>query len=63
MPQPPKLTPEQRQAALEKAAQVRKVQKEVKMRLKMGSLSLPDLLEMADGDEIVDRWPVDLRGW
>ncbi|MGH1505204.1 MAG: integration host factor, actinobacterial type [Acidimicrobiales bacterium] len=55
MPQPPKLTPEQRQAALEKAAQVRKVQKEVKMRLKMGSLSLPDLLEMADGDEIVAR--------
>ncbi len=55
MPQPPKLTPEQRQAALEKAAQVRKVQKEVKMRLKMGSLSLSELLELADGDEIVAR--------
>ena len=40
MPQPPALTPEQRAAALEKAAKVRRERAEVKEKLKMGSLSL-----------------------
>ncbi len=43
MPTPPQLTPEQRAAALEKAALARRVRAEVKERLKMGVLSLPDL--------------------
>ncbi len=37
MPQPPALTPEQRAAALEKAARVRRERAEVKDKLKMGS--------------------------
>ncbi len=55
MPQPPKLTDEQRAAALEKAAKVRRIRSEMKMRLKMGSVSFPELLEQADNDEIIAK--------
>jgi hypothetical protein len=48
MSMPPALTPEARQAALAKAAEVRKARAEVKERLKMGSLSLRELLAMDD---------------
>ena len=58
MPLPPALTPEQRQAALEKAAQARRVRAELKERLKMGSLSLPQLLEDAEKDDIVGKMKV-----
>lgn len=58
MPQPPALTPEQRQAALDKAAKVRRERAEVKEKLKMGSLSLSDLLERADRDETVGKMKV-----
>ncbi len=58
MPQPPALTPEQRQAALDKAAKVRRDRAEVKEKLKMGSLSLSDLLERADMDETVGKMKV-----
>lgn len=58
MPQPPALTAEQRQAALEKAAKVRRERAEVKEKLKMGSLSLSELLEKADGDETVGKMKV-----
>ena len=44
MPQPPALTPEQRAAALEKAARVRRERAEVKEKLKMGNLTLAQLL-------------------
>ena len=40
MPLPPQLTPEQRQAALAKAAEARKARAEIKEKLKMGSLTL-----------------------
>ncbi|MEM8923648.1 MAG: integration host factor, actinobacterial type [Actinomycetota bacterium] len=55
MPQPPKLSPEQRAAALEKAAEVRRIRSDVKKRLKMGSITLSELLDQADGDEIVAK--------
>lgn len=55
MPNPPKLTAEQRQAALEKAAEVRRVRSDVKNRLKMGTITLPELIERADEDEIVAK--------
>jgi hypothetical protein len=55
MPKPPQLTPEQRQAALEKAAEARRVRSDVKNRLKMGSITLAELLDRADGDEIVAK--------
>ncbi len=55
MPKPPELTPEQRQAALEKAAEARRVRSDVKNRLKMGSITLAELLTHADGDPIVAK--------
>ena len=58
MPLPPALTPEQRQAALEKAAQARRVRAELKERLKMGSLSLAQLLQDAEKDDIVGKMKV-----
>jgi hypothetical protein len=58
MPLPPALTPEQRQAALETAAQARRVRAELKERLKMGSLSLPQLLQDAEKDDIVGKMKV-----
>jgi hypothetical protein len=48
MANPPTLTPEQRQLALEKAAAARRTRAEVKDKLKIGSLSLPELFEAAD---------------
>jgi hypothetical protein len=58
MPQPPALTPEQRQAALDKAAKVRRERAEVKEKLKMGSLSLSALLARADKDETIGKMKV-----
>jgi hypothetical protein len=55
MPQPPKLTAEQRQAALLKAAEARKVRADVKSRLKLGSMTLAELLQKADEDDIVAK--------
>ena len=50
---PPKLTPEQRRAALEKAAEARRVRAELKELLKTGSRTFPEVLELAETDEIV----------
>jgi hypothetical protein len=58
MPQPPALTPEQRQAALDKAAKVRRERAEVKEKLKMGSVSLAELLKQSDEDETVGKMKV-----
>ena len=49
----PETTPEQRQAALEKAAATRRLRAELKELLKTGSLTLPKLFERADGDDMV----------
>ena len=58
MPQPPQLTPEQREAALAKAAEARRARAELKEKLKMGSLTLSELLDQADGDDIVGKMKV-----
>ncbi|HVX16921.1 MAG TPA: integration host factor, actinobacterial type [Acidimicrobiales bacterium] len=58
MPQPPSLTPEQRAAALEKAAAARRARAELKERLKMGSLSLRELFGKADSDDHVGKMKV-----
>jgi signal recognition particle GTPase len=58
MPLPPALTPEQRQAALDKAAAARRQRAELKDKLKMGSLTLRELLEQADSDGIVGKMKV-----
>jgi hypothetical protein len=58
MPLPPQLTEEQRAAALEKAAAARKARAEIKERLKMGSITLPELFEQATGDDTVGKMKV-----
>ena len=58
MPQPPALTTEQRQAALDKASKVRRERAEVKEKLKMGSLTLPELLSRAQSDETIGKMKV-----
>lgn len=52
MPQPPVLTPEQRTQALAKAAEARRARAELKEKLKMGSLTLAELLAGSDDDYI-----------
>jgi hypothetical protein len=58
MPLPPSLTPEQRQAALEKAAVARRQRAEVKEKLKANSLSLRELFEQGDRDETLAKLKV-----
>jgi len=48
---PPRLTPEQRARALEKAAVARRDRAVLKQALKEGSLTLKELLAKADTDE------------
>jgi hypothetical protein len=57
VPLPP-LTPEQRAAALEKAALARKQRAELKERLKKAEVSLASVLERADSDEIIGKMKV-----
>jgi hypothetical protein len=58
MPLPPSLSPDQRKAALAKAAQARRQRAEIKEKLKMGSVSLAELLDRANSDELVGRMKV-----
>lgn len=58
MAAPPVLTEEQRKAALEKAAEARRVRADLKDRLKMGSITLGEVLEEAADDEIVGKTKV-----
>ena len=51
MATPPSITAEQRQAALARAAEVRRVRAEIKHKLKMGMISLEEVLEQADRDD------------
>lgn len=53
----PELTPEQRKAALEKAARVRKERAEIKKKLKAGDLKVSDILNRK-GDEIYGKMTV-----
>jgi len=58
MPSPPQLTDAQRKAALEKAGEARKVRAELKAHIKMGSLSMRQILEISDENEIICRTKV-----
>ena len=58
MPQPPVLTAEQRQQALAKAAEARRARAELKEKLKMGSLTLAELLERSGNDIHIDKMKV-----
>ncbi|HYT10116.1 MAG TPA: integration host factor, actinobacterial type [Mycobacteriales bacterium] len=57
MPLPP-LTPEQRAAALEKAAAARKARAEVKERLKRNGASISDVLNAGDSDDVIGKMRV-----
>ncbi len=54
----PSLTPEQRAAALEKAAEARKARAEVKNRLKQGGTTLPEVLAEGQKTDIVGKMKV-----
>ena len=55
---PPTLTDEQRQQALQKAAEARRARAEVKEKLKMGSMSLSEVFELADHDPVIAKTKV-----
>lgn len=54
----PPLTPEQRAAALEKAAAARKARAELKQRLKHSGTSLGDVLADGETDEVIGKMKV-----
>lgn len=54
----PDLSPEQRQAALKKAAEARRKRAEIKAKLKSGSLGLTDVLRRSDNDDILGKMKV-----
>ncbi len=54
----PPLTPDQRAAALEKAAKARKERAEVKNNLKRGTLKLPAVLKQGQTDDTVGKMKV-----
>jgi transposase len=54
----PPLTPEQRAAALEKAAQARRVRAELKDRLKHSGTTLREILDAGETDEVVGKLKV-----
>jgi hypothetical protein len=54
----PQLTDEQRRAALAMAAEARRVRAEIKELLKMGTLSLSELLDRSDNDKILAKMKV-----
>ena len=58
MPLPPSLSPDQRQAALEKAGAARRQRAELKEKLKMGSITLKELLEQGGRDDVVGKMKV-----
>ncbi len=51
--QPPEISDEQRERALARAAAARRVRAEMKQLLKTGSITLPELLERAETDDLV----------
>ncbi len=58
MPLPPQLSPDQRKAALDKAASARRQRAELKEKLKMGSITLQELLDQGERDEVVSKMKV-----
>ena len=62
MPLPP-LTPEQRSAALEKAALARKQRAEIKEQLKHSGTSLSSVLDQGEADEVVGKPSERRRTW
>ena len=58
MPLPPSLTPDERRAALAKAAAARRQRAEVKEKLKAGGLTLKELFDQGDADTTIAKLKV-----
>ena len=58
MGSPPQLTAQQRQAALDKATQSRKRRSEIKAQIKTGSLTIDDVINLAQSDDAVAKMRV-----
>src|SRR5215207_535119 len=58
MANPPELSPDQRAAALKKAAEARTARAELKAQLKMGTVTLADALDRADSDDVIGKLKV-----
>ena len=58
MPNPPSLSPDQRAAALKKAGEVRAARAELKEKLKMGSISLAEVLDKSSSDDVIAKMKV-----
>ena len=54
----PSLSPEQRAAALEKAAEIRKARAELKEQLKQGKTTLAAVLDLAEADDVAGKLKV-----
>ena len=54
----PSLTPEQRAAALEKAAEARKARAELKNKLKHGGMTLSQVLKDGQSDDVIGKMKV-----
>jgi len=54
----PSLSPEERAAALAKAAEVRKARAELKEKLKNGQVTLSELLDKAENDDVIGKLKV-----
>jgi DNA uptake protein ComE-like DNA-binding protein len=54
----PPLTPEQRAAALEKAAAARRARAELKVRLKSSGATLSDVLDHGETDDVIGKMKV-----
>lgn len=54
----PDLSPEQRQAALKKAAEARRRRAEIKAKLKSGSMGMNDVLRQSGDDETLGKMKV-----
>jgi hypothetical protein len=53
VPTPPPLSDEQRRAALEKAAEARRVRAQLKLDLQNGTITLSDVFARADDEKVV----------
>jgi hypothetical protein len=58
MATPPQLSPDQRAAALAKAALVRVARSELKEKLKSGEMSLQDVIKAAETDDVAAKLKV-----
>ena len=58
MPTPPKLTPEQRAAALEAAKQARRTRSDIKEQIRTGQLKVLQVIELASTNEAISKMRV-----